>query len=218
MTMFESGCDLESVIATHELDHREHRVPDLTDESRATVDLIRELAQAPEAFFQKLVESVLELSNADSSGISLLVEEKGRFVWPAVTGGLAAYVGAGTPMDFGPCGIVLDRNAPLLFVHPERHFSYLEPITPALQEVLLVPFHVNGEPVGTIWGVIHEQGKQFDSEDKRLMINLSEFAATAYRVLTDSGALGTILGNLPDLPPGRPITNENGKWRFVDKK
>lgn len=218
--MVENACGLESVIETDQLDYRESRAADMEGEAQATMSLLRDLAKAPEEFFDKLVHSVLQFSSADSAGVSLLVEEKGKFVWPAVTGGLAAYIGGGTPMDFGPCGTVLDRNAPILFVHPERHFTYLEPITPPLEEVLLVPFHMNGKPVGTVWAVIHQPGKHFESEDKRLLQNLSGFAATAYRVLTESGELATILDNLPTPapPPKRPITNEDGKWRFVGKR
>ena len=115
-----------------------------------------ELAKSPKEFFQKLVNTVLKLTVADSAGISLLDEKNSRFVWPAVAGGLSPYLGGGTPRGFGPCGTVLDRNKPMLFVHPERHFTYLEPIHPPLEEVLLIPFHVDDKPVGTIWAVIHD--------------------------------------------------------------
>lgn len=217
--MLTDGCDLESVIATEELECRESRTPDLSGEAHSTLDLLRDLAKAPEGFFDKLVQSVLKFSKADSSGVSLLVEEQGKFVWPAVTGGLTPYIGGGTPMDFGPCGTVLERDAPILFIHPEKHFTYLKPIEPPLEEVLLVPFHMNGKPVGTVWAVIHEPDKHFEAEDKRLLENLSGFAATAYRVLTESDELAGILKNLPTPapPPVRPITNEDGKWRFVGK-
>lgn len=217
--MAENECGLESVIATEQLEQRKSRAPDLTGEAEATLHLLRDMAKKPEAFFEKLVHSVIEFSVADSAGISLLVEEQGKFVWPAVTGGLASHIGSGTPMNFGPCGTALDRDAPVLFIRPERYFTYLEPITPPLEEVLLVPFHMNGKPVGTVWAVIHEPDKHFDSEDRRLLKNLSEFAATAYRVLTANGGLQTILQKLPTPAPvpARPITNEDGKWRFVDK-
>jgi hypothetical protein len=123
----------------------------------------------------------------------LLDEEQGRFIWPAVAGGLRPYIGGGTPRDFGPCGTVIDRNAPLLFLHPERYYTYLTPIAPSLEEVLLIPFHMNEKAVGTIWAVIHEPGRHFDTEDKRLLENLSVFAASAYQVLVNEGILETIL-------------------------
>jgi GAF domain-containing protein len=87
----------------------------------------------------------------------------------------------------------LDRNAPVLFLHPERHFTYLDPIKPPLEEVLLIPFHVDSRPVGTIWAVIHNPDRKFQSEDRRLLENLSNFASQAFKVLTSVGALDPLL-------------------------
>ncbi|HEX4141727.1 MAG TPA: GAF domain-containing protein [Candidatus Methylacidiphilales bacterium] len=188
------ACDLESVIATDELKNRTNREPDQRAEGQAELELTRELAKSPRDFYHKLVESVLNLSLAESAGISLLDEKNGRFVWPAVAGGLVPYVGGGTPRDFGPCGTVLDRNAPLLFLHPERHFTYLQPIAPSLEEVLLIPFHVDGKAVGTIWAVIHSPDRHFQLEDKRLLQNLSNFASSTYKMLAAAGALEPLLG------------------------
>ena len=187
------ACDLESVIATADLKNRSTRVPDRKAETEAELELTLEMAQSPGDFFQKLVNMVLKLTLADSAGISLLDEINGRFVWPAVAGGLHPYLGEGTPRDFGPCGTVLDRNQPVLFVHPERYFTYLEPIKPSLEEVLLIPFHVDNRPVGTIWAVIHNKERKFQSEDRRLLENLSAFASQAFKVLASVGALAPLM-------------------------
>jgi GAF domain-containing protein len=194
----QGSCDLDSVITTEELDRRPTRPPDIEKETRVLLSLTRELATVPKDFFGRLVAAALKLSIADSAGVSLLNKEQKRFVWPAVSGGLSSYVGAGTPSDFGPCGTVLDRQRPMLFSHPERHFTYLAPITPALEEVLLTPFFVDGKAVGTVWAVIHEAGREFDAEDRRLLENLSLFAASAYRELRRNGTLGPMLGSKPD--------------------
>lgn len=194
-------CTLESVIATEQLGLRKSRAPDCKGETQIINQLIGQLAEYPEGFFQKLVNAALELSCANSTGISLLDEEQKKFVWPAVAGGLQPYLGGGTPRDFGPCGTVLDRNSPILFIHPERHFDYLAPINPPLEEVLLIPFHMDGKAVGTIWAVIHERDRHFDAEDRRLLENLSIFAASAYRVLVNEGMLKTILRKAP-VPAG----------------
>ncbi|MEO5712053.1 MAG: GAF domain-containing protein [Luteolibacter sp.] len=200
------------------LDQRQSRNADRRGEAEKRMSLIRDLCKDPEALFQELVRAICELTCADSGGVSLLDREQKKFVWPAVSGGLASYVGAGTPMDFGPCGTVLDRDEPVLFLHPERHFTYLVPIAPALEEVLLVPFHMNKEPVGTIWAVIHEKDKHFEPEDRRLLENLSEFAATAYHVLTESGLLKTMLSKLPAPKPVRSLTQTDGNWSFKGEK
>jgi GAF domain-containing protein len=188
-----AGCELDSVIATGELKQRKSRTSNRAAETEAELELTEQLAKAPRDFFQKLVDTVLKLTLADSSGISLLDERKGRFVWPAVAGGLFPYLGQGTPRNFGPCGTVLDRNQPVLFLHPERHFTYLDPIQPPLEEVLLIPFHVDGRAVGTIWAVIHNKDRKFEPEDRRLLENLSAFASQAYKVLSSVGALDPLL-------------------------
>jgi GAF domain-containing protein len=196
----EKHCSLESVIATEQLALRKFRVPDCQRETRIIAELIDHLAQSPQDFFQRLVDAALELSNANSTGISLLDEEQRRFVWPAVAGGLKPYIGGGTPRDFGPCGTVIDRNAPILFLHPERYYTYLTPIAPSLEEVLLIPFYMNDKAVGTLWAVIHQPDHHFDGEDKRLLENLSTFAASAYQVLVNEGILETMLRRMPVLP------------------
>ena len=190
---FHPGCPLENVLATDTLAARPARRPNSETESQALITLAQALAKSPQDFFQKLVESALRLSGADSTGISLLDEAQQRFVWPAVAGPLNVYLGGGTPSNFGPCGTVLERNTALLFAHPERYYTYLEPIRPPLEEVLLVPFYLSGRAVGTIWAVIHQAGHQFDAEDKRLLQSLSDFAASAYKTLAETGAIQPLL-------------------------
>jgi two-component system, NtrC family, sensor kinase len=51
-----------------------------------------------------------------------------------------------------------------------------------LIEALLVPFHVGGTAVGTVWVVAHDESRQFDAEDQRVLESLGKFAATAYQV------------------------------------
>lgn len=184
---------MESVIVTAELSRRASRGTSSSLETDILLKLNGELSAAPQTLFQKLVEAVLLLSNADSAGVSLLNTHSKRFIWPAVAGPFHAYLWEGTPSDFGPCGTVLDRNATQLMRHPERHFTYLKPITPGLEEVLLVPFHIDGKVVGTVWAVIHEPGKQFDPEDQRLLESLSAFAASAYKTLSVFGILEPML-------------------------
>ena len=175
--------DLESVISTTELSRRPSRPPDHVAENRALIDLAQTMAASPERILQKLTETALNLCRADSAGISLLKPHGERFHWPAIAGQWASHVGGGTPRDFGPCGTVLDRNAPQLFSRPERHFTYLASAKPAVEEALLIPFYVDGEGVGTIWVVAHDDSRRFDAEDVRLMTNLGDFTAAAYQTL-----------------------------------
>jgi len=175
--------DLESVISTAELSRRPARPPNHAEENRALIALARELATSPSSMLQKLAETALTLCRAHSAGISLLEEGRKRFQWKAIAGQWAAHLGGGTPRGFGPCGTVLDRDVALLFSHPERHFSYLADVTPCIDEGLLIPFYVEGEGVGVIWVIAHDQSVCFDSEDLRVMTSLGAFASTAYQTL-----------------------------------
>ena len=78
---------------------------------------------------------------------------------------------------------MLDQNRTLLFRHFERRYPYLLPVIPAAEECLLVPFHVAGEAVGTIWAIMHSDRRKFDAEDDRIMASLGKFASSAYQAL-----------------------------------
>ncbi len=144
---------LESVLCTEELNRRPSRPPDYEKESHALTALAQAMADSPRTILQQLAETILEVLQSDSAGISLLTTDDGGkwFHWPAIAGVWKPHIGGGTPRDFGPCGDVLDRNAPLLFRHFERRYDYFLPVTPPVEECLLVPFYVGGKAVGTIW-------------------------------------------------------------------
>ena len=182
---------LESVITTAELRRRPHRAPDYEGENRALVSLAGEMASTPRNVLQKLAENALGLCRAQSAGISILEEHDGQrmFRWHAVAGRWAGYLGCVMPREISPCGTVLDRNASLLMSRPERHFPFPPEVTPGIEEVLLVPFHVSGKPIGTIWVIAHDATRQFDAEDDRLLRSLGQFASSAYQVLGSLDAL-----------------------------
>jgi len=112
--------DLESVLSTAELTRRPPRTPDYAAENKALVALTQELYSSGD-ILQKLAKAALNLCNAHSAGVSLLHEDGQNFYWRTVTGRWATYVGGTLPRALSPCGTVLDRNAPQLFSHPERH-------------------------------------------------------------------------------------------------
>jgi PAS domain S-box-containing protein len=76
--------------------------------------------------------------------------------------------------------VVLDRNAPQICRHAEVDFPYFGKVSPLVEEALLVPFYLNGEAVGTVWVVSHDQHR-FDAEDLRILTNLGNFASAAYQ-------------------------------------
>jgi PAS domain S-box-containing protein len=177
---------LESILCTEELNARPSRAPDFEKESRALVGLTQALSDSPHTILQTLADTILSVLGCGSAGISLLTTNDGgkRFYWPAIAGTWKSHIGGGTPRDFGPCGDVLDRNTPLLFRHVERRYTYFQPVTPLVEEALLVPFYFQGEAVGTIWAVAHDPSHKFDTEDKRVLLSLGQFASAAYQSVT----------------------------------
>jgi signal transduction histidine kinase len=180
--------DLETVTSTAELSRRASRAPDYAAENRALVALAKEMAVSPTDILQKLAEAALGLCHAHSAGISMLDDERKRFRWMAIAGQWAEHRGGGTPRNFSPSGTVLDRDAPLLFSHPERHYTYLAKVTPFIDEGLLIPFYLDGEGIATIWVIAHDESCRFDMEDLRVMTNLGKFAALAYQTLLSLNA------------------------------
>lgn len=175
-----SPASLDSVLSTGELKARPSRPPDYKAENEALLAIARHMGDSPRTVLQKLAEVALEICRAGSAGVSLVSEENGDFYWPAIAGAWTPHVGGGTPRNFGPCGVVLDRNAMQLFTHPERYFPYLVPISPPIAEALLTPFYVGGIAVGTVWVIAHDTLRKFDAEDLRLIESLGQFAAASY--------------------------------------
>jgi len=186
----QSYAPLEAILCTQAVQQRSWRPPDYERENRALVKLMGVLADSPGSILQTLADTILEITDSDSAGLSLLTNDSkrphvdgNRFYWPAIAGMWNPHVGGGTPRDFGPCGDVLDRNRTMLFTHWERRYPYLGSATPLAEEGLLVPFYVDGKAVGTIWAIMHGDHRKFDAEDDRVMASLGKFASSAYQAL-----------------------------------
>ncbi len=95
---------LEAILCTEELQGRPWRAPDYTKENRALVALVSALADSPRTIFQTLAETILDITQADSAGLSLLTRDGKtpdvcgeRFYWPAIAGMWNPHVGGATP-------------------------------------------------------------------------------------------------------------------------
>jgi PAS domain S-box-containing protein len=207
----------QSMLSVDELDRRPTRGPDFEAESRALVALAQGMAVSPEKILHKLAETALELCGAHSAGLSLLEEadQKRNFHWRVIVGAWEHNLNGGTPRDFGPCGTVLDKNMPLICARPERDFPYWSEVKPVLDEGLLIPFYVNGEAIGTIWVIAHDESRRFDREDLRLMTNLGAFTGAAYQTWLSVNAaqrLASIVANSDDAIVGKSLDGLIISW------
>jgi hypothetical protein len=74
-------------------------------------------------------------------------------------------------------------------LYPGRHYTYFEQVSPQIVEALLIPFHVGGQAVGTVWVISHDTSRRFDAEDLRVISILKQFSAAAYQVLSSIKAV-----------------------------
>ena len=157
------------------------RVADPAAEATALHALARELDNPRADMLGKMSEHAMALCGAGSAGISIreMGDDGAVFRWYGVRGAWARYEGGSLPVDASPCGIVIQRRAATLFRHPETHFAHIQG-EPKISEVLLAPFEMLGEPVGTVWVLLHNDARHFDSEDVRVVEGLARFASTAF--------------------------------------
>jgi hypothetical protein len=66
---------LESILCEEALQSRASRAPDYEKENRALVKLMSALADSPSTIFQTLADTILEVTQADSAGLSLLTKD-----------------------------------------------------------------------------------------------------------------------------------------------
>ena len=179
---------LGDVVTNSQLACRSCRAPDYQAEIDAMNILAETLAHSPQTLLQKLVEVAQELCRADSAGISLLEKQGGEdvFRWEALAGVLKDHINGTMPRNASPCGITIDRDATQLMYLPERFFPALK-IEPPIVEALLVPFHVEDQPVGTVWVVTHTDDRKFDQEDERIIKTLANFAAAGWQLWNARG-------------------------------
>lgn len=171
--------DIASADATDLIDRRSTRAPDHAVEARMLSLLATELADRPEGVLARLADCLVEAGIAGSAGTTICDGACG--VWEAVSGAWSQLRGTAIPLEGSPCGIVVDRDAPLLVVRPAERFAGA-PTDPAAEELLIVPFHLGGVPAGTLWIAAHDPDRRFDREDLRLLNSLARFAASAQAV------------------------------------
>jgi two-component sensor histidine kinase len=171
----------DSLVITHLLDTRPAATTDHAAEIRAMRALARGMLDRPESLLGKFAELAFELCRAGSAGVALLQPHPSgeeMFHWSALAGALAPHVGGWTPRRFSPCALCLERGEPVLLSDPARSFSYFDGLAMPIVEQLVLPLNgVEQEPLGAIWIVAHDEGRQFDRSDVETMQRLADFAA-----------------------------------------
>ena len=153
-------------------------------------------SEGPYAVLQGLLTAALDLcgggAHTSTAGVSLLETTacgEEQFRWVALAGCLAAHVGGTSPRSFSPCGVCLDRNAPVLFARPDLTYDYFQSAGIEFTEGLVVPFgnSFQANPIGTIWVISHPPARHhFDAQDVALLKSLGSFAASAFSLATAS--------------------------------
>lgn len=143
--------------------------------------LAKTFVERPDEVLKELVELAVELTGADSAGISLESGTDQEFYhWVASAGAYSEFLNALLPRYPSACGICLERGKPQSFrVHP-RFFELLGVSAPSVTDGLLLPWRADGTE-GTIFVMAHGRTEAFDIEDCKLMEALANSAALAIR-------------------------------------
>jgi two-component sensor histidine kinase len=186
---------IASVFITDELHRRPAKKVDYLQEKLALQELAARMADQPEEVLPRFVDLAMEMTGGVSAGLSLYEEKPapGVFRWQYLRGVLSPFNGATTPRNFSPCGVTLDRNGPVLSVHPERVYSWIADANITVPEVLLVPLYLGGTaPLGTLW-IVSGEAEHFDSGHARAMTELASFVGIALRMLRSEQRLQAAL-------------------------
>jgi two-component sensor histidine kinase len=187
----QNDLSVADVYITDQLERRAAKKTDFLQEKLALQDLAARMIDRPEEILPRFVDLAMEMTGGISAGLSLYEKnpEPGVFRWRYLRGLLAPFENATTPRNFSPCGVTLDRNAPVLSLHPERVYDWISAADIVVPEVLLVPLYLGGkEPLGTLW-IVSEREGLFDSGDARAMTELAAFVGIALRMLNSEHKL-----------------------------
>jgi signal transduction histidine kinase len=174
---------IDDVVINSALSLRPSKSPNYEAENRALLGLAKTMAESPQSILQRLAETALRLCQAHTAGISLLETLDGQqvFRWEALAGVFADRLNHIMPRHTSPCGTTIDRNATQLMYMAERFFPAMK-VEPPIVEALLIPFHDNLKPIGTVWVVSHDEQLKFDREDERVIRVLAQFASVAWQL------------------------------------
>jgi PAS domain S-box-containing protein len=167
--------------ALRALEQQPSRTPDFEADARVAEPILAALAERSARLPQQIVEAALTHCGAETAGLSVPeLDGSEHFRWIAIAGAWAHCRDRIVPREGSPSAVALASNAPLHVLSPERHFIPGADLNPPALELLMVPFRIEQRPIGTLWVIRHESGRQFDAEDLRRLEVLSRLAAIAW--------------------------------------
>ena len=176
-----TGPALDGIDITPSLCTRATREPDYKAEADAMARLAASLT-GDGNMLDALADVALTTCHAESAGISILELDAHvqMFRWHAIRGAWAKYQGQGLPRHASPCGETVARRSTVLMRTPHVVYQDLRAAEPPIAEVLLSPFQILGETLGTVWVINHAEGRMFTAEDARITERLAAFASNAF--------------------------------------
>jgi GAF domain-containing protein len=171
------------LVSAEALQRREqHPRPEVAAFAELTQLLAADSRDAPLSCF---TDAVLRMYGAGSAGLSVLRPANGGhtdFEWQAVSGALAPHQEDGTPGDFSPCRLCLDIGTAIVLARPERVYTYLARVPPAILEILIAPLYdQRGTPLGALWVAHHDSVSRFGSDDVLIIERLATPIVLALR-------------------------------------
>lgn len=141
-----------------------------------------EIPNGTPAMLERLAHAVLELTAAQSAGITMLCinscGKEGLRLGPIV-GALQSYSGTELSLEC-PCGYVVrsSRKAEF-FREPQAIFEELKVLPTPIRGSLCAPITSQDRTIGTLWAMSHDQPNAFTQEDLTMLTNLAKFAGAA---------------------------------------
>jgi hypothetical protein len=179
----ETGLEVQGLREDRAFADRRLHVRDIARQMDGLQRLTHAFVDRPETILQQLVDTAVDLCDADSAGISIEKDDRTDehfYQWVAAAGEYSPFFNAMLPRYPSACGICLERGAVQHFRVTKRFFDILGVEASPVLDGLLLPWQ-EGETRGTIFVMSHSSRDAFDSEDVRLMQTLAGFAAMAMR-------------------------------------
>jgi PAS domain S-box-containing protein len=161
-------------------------------EAHAMARLAGQLADAPHTVLQALADLARELCGADAVVVATREadpDNAGDTVhWHAVSGQLGPRQGERWPVECCPCGASILAGDDILLDKIAQTFPSMQSAGLTLGEALGVPWHVHGQPTGSVSALMLDGQTGFDADDLRLLHACAAFAAAAQQ-LCDAGTV-----------------------------